>query len=144
MKHKSKNYISAFILGGIAGGVLTLLYTPINGKKFREHLNSNVDDYLRIAKQKEEELLHRTIASADDLITKTIRLSALVEKYAGEVCEESWEKLEIEKASIKAAIKAAMETYRTGKANSRKNRLTGESAENFFSDYDNVVLPKVK
>jgi gas vesicle protein len=144
MKHKSANFISAFIIGGIAGGVVTLLYTPYNGKEFRGRVNSNVDDYLRIAKQKEEELLNKTKTTADDLITKTIRLSALVEKYAGEICDESRGKLEIEKASIKAAFKAAMETYRNGKANSTKSRLTGESVENFFSDYDNVVLPKVK
>jgi gas vesicle protein len=144
MKHNSANFISAFIIGGIAGGVVALLYAPYNGKEFRDRINSNFDEYLKIAKQKEEELLNKTKASADEFITKSIRLSALIDKYAGEVCEESREKLEIEKTSIKAAIKAAIETYKNGKVNSTKSRLAGELAENLFSNYDYVVLPKAK
>jgi gas vesicle protein len=144
MKHKSSHFIFAFIIGGIAGGVTALLCTPYDGKEFRERINSTTGDYLRIAKQKKDELLSKTKSTADDLITKSIRLSALAEKYAGEICEESRGKLELEKSSIKAAAKAAVETYKNGKNNSTKSKLASELAENFFSDYDNVVLPKTK
>jgi gas vesicle protein len=142
MEHKSKNYISAFILGGIAGGVLTLLYTPINGKKFREHLNSNVDNYLRIAKQKEEEIINHAKAVSDDIKTKTKLVSAFIDKYAGEVFDESRGRLEVEIASLKTGIKAAIETYKNGNAHSNKDRMQGEMGDELFSNYDSVVLPK--
>jgi gas vesicle protein len=144
MKHKSKNYISAFIIGGIAGGVLTLLYTPVNGKKFREHLNSNVDNYMRIAKQREEEIIKHAKAVSDDIKTKTKRVSAFIDKYAGGVREESRGKLEVEITSLKIGIIAAIETYKNARANSSKYRLQGEMGDELFSNYDNVVLPKNK
>jgi gas vesicle protein len=142
MKHKTTNYISAFIMGGVTSGVITLLYTPYSGAEVRKCINSNIDHALQKAKQKEEEIVYKAKIAADDIVTKSIKLSVLIEKYAGEIGLESRWKIENEIMSLKAAIKAAVDKYKHGSANSLKYKSTGEIVEDIFSDYDNVVLPK--
>ena len=142
MKRNKSNYLSAFIIGGVAGGIFTLLYTPYSGKELRERIDLNVDLLLNKARQKEEEIINKAKITADDLILKTIRLSALIERYAGGMYIESLWKIENEITNLKAAIKVAVETYKDGSTNSSKLRPTGELVDDIFSDYDNVVLPK--
>jgi gas vesicle protein len=143
MKHNTTNYISAFIIGGVASGVITLLYAPYSGEEFRKRVNSNIDNLLQKAKQKEEEIVNKAKIAADDIVTKSIKLSVLIEKYAGEIGLESRWKIENEILSLKTAIKAAVDMYKNGSANSQKYNSTKEMVEDIFSDYDNVVLPKI-
>ena len=142
MKHKTSNYISAFIIGSVAGGIFTLLYTPYSGKEFREHIDSNVDNLLKKAKLKEEEIVNKAKITTDEILINTIRLSALVEKYAGGMYQDSRLKIENEISNLKAAIKVAVGTYKDGNSISANMKTTGEVVDGLFSDYDNVVLPK--
>jgi len=111
-------------------------------KKLRERINSDVDNCLRNAKQKEEEIINKAIITAGDLVTKTVPLSALIKKYTGGIHDKYRGKIGSEMTSFKAAIKAAVETYKSESVKSKKIQPTGELAEDFFSDYDNVILPK--
>lgn len=142
MKHKTTNYISAFIVGSVAGGLLTLLYTPYSGKELRERIDTNLDNFLKKAKLKEEEIINKAKITADEILINTIRLSALVEKYAGGMYQDSRLKIENEISNLKAAIKVAVDTYKDGNSNSVNIKTAGEIVDGIFSDYDNVVLPK--
>jgi len=79
MKHKTSNYISAFIIGGIAGGVIALSFAAYHRKELRERINSDLDNCFRKAKQNEEEIINKAEVTAGDIVTKGIRLSALIE-----------------------------------------------------------------
>ena len=142
MKHNQSNYISAFIIGSVTGGIITLLYTPYSGKELRRRIDSNVDLLLKKAKQKQEEIINKAKITADDLLINTIKLSALIEKYAGGMYQESRWKIENEITSLKAAIKAAVETYKDGNSNLADMKTTGEIVDGLFSNFDNVVIPK--
>ncbi len=143
------NQLASFILGSIAGGIIALLFAPCSGEELRQKINLNAKDIIKQAKKKEEELINKAKNTADDLITRAIRLTALADKYSNGMFDIPAEKMELEIKSLRAAVDAAVKTY-TGKVGTNGEPSFGmtEDAnktgtfENIFSDYDNVVLPK--
>ncbi len=138
-----------FILGGFTGGLLALLFTPFSGEQFRQRVISGADDIIRSAKKKEDEIISEAKKTGDSLILKAIRVGALTDKYAGGLLGIPAEKIELEIKSLKAAIDAAVKSYkRNGNPeyrtlfNKAVDRDGNDNPENIFSDYDNVVLPK--
>ena len=140
-KEKKFGSLSAFILGGIAGSVLTFLFTPYSGKELRNKIEDEVNTSLKKAKQKEDEIINKAKSVADDIMLKTTRLAAFVDKYAGAV---DWppEKIDKEIKSIKAAIDAAIKSYDKEYIKAEEAGSTNNIVEDIFSGYDNERLPK--
>ncbi len=136
------NNFTSFILGGIAGGIIALLFAPCSGEVLRQRINSSTNDIIKSAKKKEEDIILKARKTADDLIMKSIQLAALTDKYASGAIDIPAEKIELEIKSLKAAINAAVKTYRRKNGNSSEIDDKIETIENIFSDFDNVVLPK--
>ena len=136
------NNFTSFILGGITGGILALLFAPCSGNELRQRINSGANDLVKSAKEKEEEIVNRAKKAADNLIIKAIQLAALTDKYASGALDIPAEKIELEIKSLKAAIDAAVKTYKGKNGNSSEILINTETIENIFSDFDNVVLPK--
>ena len=136
------NYFGAFILGGITGGILTLLFTPYSGKEFRKRVNTDVNNYIKKAKEKEEELIEKAKTVSDELIIKSIRLAALADKYSGGLFEGPAEIIETEMRSLKAAIAAAVKTYQGGDGHTLLTAPRNDFSDKIFSDFDDVILPK--
>gem|GEM_PF-914293 len=140
-QHKLNNF-NAFLLGGVTGGIFTLLFTPYSGKEFRGKINESANDLARYAKKKEEEIVDRAKKVSDDLIVKAIQVAALIDKYASGMLDISAEKVELEINSLKAAINAVVKTYKNNYGSNAIAAPKIELVENIFTDYDNVVLPK--
>lgn len=138
----SLSSFTAFMLGGMTGGIIALLFTPYSGKELRGKINSGAVDAAKFAKKKEEELVKKAKQVSDDLIVKAIQLAALVDKYSGGILDVPAEKIELEINSLKAAINAAVKTYKGNNGSDYDVLQKIDFAENIFSDYDNVVLPK--
>ena len=136
------NNFTSFILGGITGGILALLFAPCSGNELRQRINSGANDLVKSAKEKEEEIVNRAKKAADNLIIKAIQLAALTDKYASGALDIPAEKIELEIKSLKAAIDAAVKTYKGKNGNPSEIPVNTETIENIFSDFDNVVLPK--
>ena len=136
------NQLGSFVLGGIAGGIIALLFTPCSGEELRHRINSGANDLIKSAKKKEEEIINKAKKTADDLIVKAIQVAALTDKYASGALDIPVEKIELEIKSLKAAVDAAVKTYK-GK-NGNKSELSFETGafKDIFSDYDNVIIPK--
>jgi len=140
-QHKLNNFTS-FLLGGITGGILTLLFTPYSGKEFRGKINESANDLAKYAKKKEEEIVDKAKKVSDDMIVKAIQVAALADKYASGMLDISAERIETEINSLKAAINAAVKAYKGNNGSAFIVMPRIDIAENIFSDYDNVVLPK--
>ncbi len=136
------NQLVPFILGGITGGILALLFAPCSGKELRQRINSGANDLVKSAREKEEEIAGKAKKAADNLIVKAIQLAALTDKYASGVLDIPAEKIELEIKSLKAAIDAAVKTYKGKNGSPDETSIKTDIIENVFSDYDNVVLPK--
>lgn len=140
-KGKKSGLLTAFILGGITGSVVTFLFTPYSGKDLRGKIEKEVNGSLKKAKQKEEEIINRAKAVADDIILKATQLVAFADKYAGAV-DSPAEKIDKEIKGIKAAIDAAIKSYHKDNIEMEETRSTDDIVENIFSDYENESLPK--
>jgi gas vesicle protein len=142
MKSRTSKYLSAFVLGSLAGGIITLLYTPFKGEEVRNRIGTDFEKYLEKARQMRQEMITRAKVTADSLILKTFQLSALLEKYGSGMLDEPIEKIEKEIKSLKTAIAASVAAYMNGNDLKAEIYKTDDLIDGIFSDYDNVVLPK--
>lgn len=55
-ENRSEGIISAFVLGGLIGAVLGVLFAPAKGKETRGKINEWIDDNTELAKEKLEKL----------------------------------------------------------------------------------------
>ncbi len=140
-KNRKDGILPAFILGGVLGSVLTFIFTPYSGKELRNKIEDEVNTGLLKAKQKEDEIIEKAKIVADDIILKATQLVALADKYAG-TAELPAEKIDKEIKSIKAAIDAAVKSYKKENSQSEKTQSTDEIVEDIFSEYEDESLPK--
>ena len=140
--NKFTSCAGAFILGGIVGSTVTLILSPFSGKEFREKINGQIDNSIKRAKQKELELLDKARDFSDELVLKAEQLVALIDKYSAGTYLGPVEKVENEITSLKAAINAAIKSYKksNGKAEAENNKV--EIVENIFPEYNDEKLPK--
>ena len=141
IKKENTGYLTGFILGGIAGGMLTLLIAPYSGKELRSRINTGANNYIKRAKEKEEELINKARTVSGELLLRAIQLTALVDKYASGIFECPAEKIEIEIRSLRAAIDAAVKTYKGKNGQELMIDLNREISDDILWEYEDAKLP---
>lgn len=141
-KRENVSYFKIFLLGGIVGSALTFLLTPYSGYELRKQASRDIDGYLRKAKEKEQDLIKKARTAADDMLLKAEQLKALVDKYAGGKYSGPAEVIEKEIKSLRAAVDAAVKSYRERGENAVEIPGIEEIIDDIFSDYEDESLPK--
>ena len=141
-KNKFTSCAGAFILGGIVGSSITLILSPFSGKEFREKINGQIDNSIKRAKQKELELLGKARDFSDELVLKAEQLVALIDKYSAGTYLGPVEKVENEIKSLKAAVNAAIKSYKKLDGKAETGDIKEEIVEDIFPEYNDEKLPK--
>ncbi len=139
MSDNGKGLLPAFLLGGLAGSIFTFLYTPCSGRELRQNIKNEIDNFVKKAQKKEEELITKAKATADELVLTAEQIAALAQKYSDGVYEVPLEKFENEIKSLRAAFDAALNEYKKSK---KEAAPTEEIVSNIFSEYEDEKLPK--
>ena len=141
-KKENPGIFKIFMLGGIVGSALTFLLTPRSGYELRKQAGRDIDSYLKKAKEKEQDIIRKAKAAADEMLLKAEQLKALVDKYAGGKYSDPAEVIEKEIKSLKAAVEAAVKAYRNNDGKEGGVTATDEIVGDIFSEYEDESLPK--
>ena len=134
MSHNSRlSFFTNFLTGTIVGGIAGFLFAPKTGQQLREDLKDDLELYLKRVKEAGYKIIEDAQKTADQMVEKANQLIALMDKYIGEDFKESLDKFDREITSVKSAINAAVDTY---KSNSAKSENSSESiADDIFIDF---------
>lgn len=141
MRRRQKiNYgIAGFIIGGTIGSALTFLFTPKTGREFREDFGSGFIDVKDKAVEGSKKIYNDAISYFNDVIRKADQLRALSAKYISGAYSVPKERIEIEMASLKRALTAAIEAYKNSPERSaHRDTMVSDIA----SEFEDESLPK--
>jgi gas vesicle protein len=112
--------IWGFIIGGVIGSIVALLYAPKPGKELRTDITKRTNEIIEDGKKKSVELWETTKTKAGSMIDS-----------AGNLFISGKEKIVTEAEKMKGAIKAGADAYgeeRAGNGNTNVNTGTGSSS----------------
>ena len=145
-KQNSDNMFLAFLLGGIAGSALTFLLTPKSGRELRGDIIDKIEYYQIQASKKRENLISEAKLKSDELLGKAEGFFQQIRNYALGKYDTPIEKIGKEFTSLKAALIAAVNTYKhknengKSKLDNTENKFYKEHVK--FDDFENEALPK--
>ena len=139
MSDNENGLLPAFLLGGLVGSIFTFLYAPSSGRELRRNIKDEIDNFVKKAQKKEEELINKAKATADDLVLIAEQIAALAQKYSDGVYEVPLERFETEIKSLRAAFDAALNEY---KKSNKEAAPTEDIVSDIFSEYEDEKLPK--
>src|SRR5687768_1431681 len=105
----------SFLLGGITGAALALLYAPRTGRETREMLGERLREGAERGRELKEQALEKGRALKEEAVG---RGRALVDE-ASDYVDRQREALEDRKERLSAAVEAGRQAYREEKAKSK-------------------------
>ena len=135
----------AFILGGIAGSALTLLFAPKSGRELRGEIIDRIEFYQIEASKKRQAMITNAISKRGELLGKAETLFEKVRKFAYGKYDSPLEKIENEISSLKAALRAASSSYKNKNGNGKSSyykdyRFNDDNLK--FKEFEDETLPK--
>jgi gas vesicle protein len=136
MNHNGRlGFFINFLTGSVVGGILGFLFAPKTGEQLREDLKEDLDLYLRRVKEAGNRIVEDAQKTASQMVEKANQLIAITDKYVGKDLKDSLDKIEKEILSVKNAINAAVDSY---KSNNAKIENSSEAiADDIFIDFVN-------
>lgn len=138
-REKESNFFMNFLVGTVIGGLIAFLFSPKKGEEIRNDLKEDLENYLGKVKKVRDKFTDEAQKLSDDLYLKVEKLNALIEKYSQDSFKEPIEKIEKEIASLKKAIKAAINNYKE----SHKSDNSDLMADDIFIDFVNENLDNI-
>jgi len=81
MRNATGKFISGFLIGGIVGTVIAILFAPMDGRKLRKKIAKTTDDilddvndYYETSKTKAEEIIKMGKRSAESIVNEAKKL----------------------------------------------------------------------
>ena len=130
----AKGAFLGFIVGGILGAAIALLYAPKSGRELRNDIRAKKDEllddtseYLQIAKTKASDLINEGKRKSEELISEAKQKATSLIGDANNILNEAKqkasnalgstkEKLSSETDRVKDALKAGVEAYNQEKS----------------------------
>ncbi len=145
-EQNSSSSLLAFLLGGIAGSALTFLFAPKSGSELRGDIIDRIEYYQVKAAKKRLGIVTDAKSKSEALFNKAELLFEKVRQFAFGKYDTPIEKIEKEISSLKAALKAAANTYKNKNGNGKSNyEYAGNdfNDDNInFNDFEDETLPK--
>lgn len=117
-----------FLVGGITGAVIALLYTPRSGKETREILIEDVQDIKDKAIQAIDDVQHRTLDMLEDTQARLLELNQETMDRLGKLQDIGQATLEEQKQSLDKGIKAAADVILRDVSKSERSPDDSKSA----------------
>ncbi len=122
MSDKGGDFLCGFLIGGVAGAVLALLYAPKSGKETRADLGRRAEDLIATARDDYEKALERSKKTYEAAIQRLKDLESAakdkmehIEEEVSEITDRGAEALQDGKSRLKRAINAGVEAFKEEK-----------------------------
>ena len=123
-----KGLLVGFLLGGIVGAVLALLYAPKSGHELRSDIKKKTadlkdqrDEYLKVAKSRAVDIVNEGKERSDRLVSDARKKAENILGDAEKIMSGARDKtgsVTEEGGKIKAAFRAGMDAYKSEKSKS--------------------------
>jgi gas vesicle protein len=114
-RESGSSVILSFLLGGLTGAVLALLYAPRTGRETREIIG----DRIRDGAEKGRELTDEAIKRGRDLKEQAVAKGREILEDAGDYVERQRHTLGDQKERLSAAVEAGRQAYREEKSKAK-------------------------
>ena len=142
-KQNSSSSLLAFLLGGITGSAITFLFAPKSGSELRGDIIDRIEYYQVEAAKKRLGIVSDAKSKSEEFLSKAEHLFEKVRRFAFGKYDTQIGK---EISSLKAALKAAANTYKNKNGNGKSNyEYAGNdfNDDNInFNDFEDETLPK--
>ncbi|HOG13098.1 MAG: YtxH domain-containing protein [Smithellaceae bacterium] len=122
MAERDWNLVKAFVVGGLIGAAIGILFAPKSGKETRQDISLKADELLSKAREEYEKASEKGRAAYEAATVRARELEGLAREKAGEISEkvselaaQSTEKLAEGSGRLKKAFDAGVEAYREEK-----------------------------
>ncbi len=124
----TKGLVIGLLAGGVVGAITALLYAPKSGKELRTDLKQKANDladgaseYVKIARTKATDSLHKTKNHADELASEVKEQADHILDDAEKVLTGIRERANSETGKVKSAFRSGVDTYRAEKDRDRNS-----------------------
>jgi len=115
----AKGFMLGMLAGGVAGGLVALLYAPKSGVELRgdirkksQELLTETGQYIGTAKDRAGEMLSEGRKKAEEFIGDAKEKAGIFQENIGNIFTQSKEKLDEEGAKVKDAVKAGVDSFK--------------------------------
>ena len=113
---RGESILGAFLLGGIVGAVLGLLFSPRSGRENREFIAAKADEYWGEGKQFYETSRAKVLDETEEMRVKIDSARDRLKEQVGSMTEQAKGKVHEIAPTAKEAVGKAGESVRTGVA----------------------------
>lgn len=111
---RSESILGAFLLGGIVGAVLALLFSPRSGKENRDFIASKADEYWGEGKQFYETSRAKVLDETEEMRVKIDSARERLKEQVGTVTQQAKDKVQQIAPAAKDAVGKAGESVKSG------------------------------
>ena len=122
MAERDWNLVKAFVVGGLIGAAIGILFAPKSGKETRQELSLKADELMAKAREEYERASEKGRAAYEAASLRMKEFEGVAREKAGEIGEkvnelatQSAEKLADGSGRLKKAFDAGLEAYREEK-----------------------------
>jgi gas vesicle protein len=127
------------LIGGAIGSSIAFLFAPKKGEKVRKDIKSNFDDIVNKTKDRSKRLFNQSMDTVDDIIKKSDELRALLKEYKEGTYAGTIDKIENEIKKLRAALFAAIDTYKKSRG---KEKSSDELINNIYNEFESERIHK--
>ena len=116
---KTKGFLLGMFAGGLAGGLIALLYAPKSGRELRKDIGRKKDElvddageYINSAKGKAANVIAAGRKKADEFISEAKHKADSIIKGAENVYSQGRDFITDSSSKLKDAVKAGVDTYK--------------------------------
>ncbi|MBE2218865.1 MAG: YtxH domain-containing protein [Ignavibacteria bacterium] len=128
-----KGFMLGMLAGGVAGGLLALLYAPKSGVELRgdirkksQELLTETGEYIGTAKDRAGEMLSEGRKRAGEFIDDAKEKAGMIQENISNIFTQGKEKLDEEGHKVKDAVKAGVDSFKEERSKQTQNQHSNQ------------------